>query len=576
MRAGALSACLLLAAPACGPPAPPSHIQRLDPPAAPGAVTPHLAAAAGTLLLSWFEPEGEAGQGTLRFASLEDSGTGWRWQPARRVATGSTFFVNWADFPSISRGADRSLLAHWLEKSGGEGLSYGVRLARSRDDGAIWRSVRLAREGGPAGEQGFVSVVAEDDGFRAFWLEGPGHEGDEPTTLRTGHIGDKEEDTEVIDPRVCDCCQTAAGWSADGPFVVYRDRSDTEIRDLSIVRRIQGRWTAPAPVFADGWVVPGCPVNGPSVAVDPEGRRVAVAWFTAAANHPRVLLAFSDDAGASFDPPVIVDDQGPLGRASVILDARGDAVVAWLGSGSGETAPLIVAHVARRPGAPTGTMGPKRVVTRGPATRAAGFPRIGRLSDDIVVVWTEPGTDGGIRGAVIPAGFLSGGPQDRKTAEAPPSPRVWDGRPGSMAPAYEAAGLDGAPFLLAAHRGHPLLLNVWATWCGPCRDEQPVLQSLHDRFAAAGVRLVGLSVDDAADRPRVARHVEHEAIPWPIAIDTSGQAASIFRIPAIPATFLFDADGTLVWRRDGMLPPGDPELEAALARVVDRSRKPAR
>jgi len=111
-------------------------------------------------------------------------------------------------------------------------------------------------------------------------------------------------DEAALDTRVCECCQTSAVMTADGPVVVYRDRSeaDKEIRDISIVRLKGGKWSAPRPVFQDGWQLNGCPVNGPAVAA--AGPRVAVAWFTGADKTSRVKLAFSADAGETFGQPV--------------------------------------------------------------------------------------------------------------------------------------------------------------------------------------------------------------------------------------------------------------------------------
>ena len=100
--------------------------------------------------------------------------------------------------------------------------------------------------------------------------------------------------------------------TAEGPLVVYRDRSRLEERDIAVVRRRDGRWEEPRALPADLWRIEGCPVNGPAVAA--HDRRVAVAWFTAANDVPRVRLAFSADAGASFGAPVTVDDGNPLGR----------------------------------------------------------------------------------------------------------------------------------------------------------------------------------------------------------------------------------------------------------------------
>lgn len=130
----------------------------------------------------------------------------------------------------------------------------------------------------------------------------------------------------------CECCQTDAAMTTGGAIVVYRDRTEAEIRDISFVRRDDDGWTRPEPVHSDGWVVPGCPVNGPAVAAGgPQGRQVAVAWFTASGNRPRVQVAFSADAGAHFETPVAIDAESPVGRVDVALDDAGDAIVTWLG-----------------------------------------------------------------------------------------------------------------------------------------------------------------------------------------------------------------------------------------------------
>ena len=80
----------------------------------------------------------------------------------------------------------------------------------------------------------------------------------------------------------------ATGWS--------------EVRDIYIVRQINGSWSAPQAIYADNWQINGCPVNGPSVAAD--GRRVVVAWFTSVGDTPHVKVAFSENAGATFNKPI--------------------------------------------------------------------------------------------------------------------------------------------------------------------------------------------------------------------------------------------------------------------------------
>jgi hypothetical protein len=88
----------------------------------------------------------------------------------------------------------------------------------------------------------------------------------------------------LVDDAICDCCQTDAATTARGVVVVYRNRTEGEVRDIYTTSLVDGRWTEGRPVHEDGWVIPACPVNGP--AVDARGDDVAVAWFSAPATRP--------------------------------------------------------------------------------------------------------------------------------------------------------------------------------------------------------------------------------------------------------------------------------------------------
>jgi hypothetical protein len=164
--------------------------------------------------------------------------------------------------------------------------------------------------------------------------------------------------------------------------VVFRDRSDQEVRDISIVRRTAAGWSQPARVHADGWEIPGCPVNGPAVAA--AGRRVAVAWFTAAApKGPRVQIAFSEDGGKSFGPPALVDGEQPLGRVDLQLDPSGDAIVSWLASQE-KGAAVRLRRVSAK-----GALGAPVTLAATSAARSAGFPRSAVSGDRLWLAWVE-------------------------------------------------------------------------------------------------------------------------------------------------------------------------------------------
>jgi hypothetical protein len=139
-------------------------------------------------------------------------------------------------------------------------------------------------------------------------------------------------------------------------------------------------------------------VNGPALAAD--GRRVAVAWYTQGANRPRVQVAFSDDAGASFRAPVTVDAREPLGRVDAILDANGDAIVAWVAA-EGKGAAIRLARVQL-----AGRVGPSLTVARTETGRSSGFPRLERTGGTLVVAWVEPSDPFRLRAATVAASAI--------------------------------------------------------------------------------------------------------------------------------------------------------------------------
>jgi hypothetical protein len=175
--------------------------------------------------------------------------------------------------------------------------------------------------------------------------------------------------------------------------VVYRDRSADEVRDIGAARFVGGRWTEPTLVHRDGWKIEGCPVNGPSIAAD--GRRVAVAWYTAAGDTPRVRVAFSSDAAAQFGAPVEVDDGKPMGRVDVALLADGSALVSWLErtADGGEVRARRVYADGRRGQAVT--------IAKTSVERASGFPHLVRSGDRIVFAWTEASKPSAVRTATL-------------------------------------------------------------------------------------------------------------------------------------------------------------------------------
>ena len=385
---------LLSAAWGCSPP--PSAVDSPAAPAAPGSGQPFLAPDGTGVWMSWLEPA----EGGYRLAASRFDGS---WTDPVTVAEGDGFFVNWADFPSIRTVGDR-LVAHWLWRGGQAAYDYGVRLAWSEDGGATWSPPWTPHEDGTPTEHGFVSVFADGDVAWAAWLDGRAMvEPSGPMSVRArslpfggaaGSAGAGPED--LLDARACECCQTSGVVAAGTPVVVFRDRAEGEVRDIHVTRRLHDGWTASSPVHEDGWVIGGCPVNGPAAAALDE--LVAVAWFTAPGGEAQVNVAFSTDAAASFGSPVRLDGGRPLGRADVILLDDGSALVTWLEEeGEGTAASIMSRRVT-----PEGVMGEPLRLAGTESARASGFPRIARLGEgNLVLAWTDPRGEGRVRVSVF-------------------------------------------------------------------------------------------------------------------------------------------------------------------------------
>ena len=366
-------------------------VVELESPAGLESGEPRLSSADDGLLLSWLEASPDGGH-DLRFAV--SGGQGWG-QP-RTIVHSGRFFVNWADFPSVSESAEGALYAHWLARGEVGGYDYGVRIARSSDGGETWGDPWTPHDDDSPTEHGFVSSVQNGDRLGFTWLDGrayvPGPDGAPATremSLRYREVGpDGTPGQEMlVDRRVCDCCQTSAAMTSEGPVVVYRDRTEDEIRDIHISRMRDGSWSASRAVSDDGWYITGCPVNGPVVVA--EGRDVAVAWFTAPDDVARVNVAFSSDAGATFGDPVAVDDGNPMGRIDLVMLGDGSTIVSWLEAGGGQGADVKLRRVSA-----DGSISGSASVTNSSSERASGFPQLAQAEDgSLMMAWTDVGGD---------------------------------------------------------------------------------------------------------------------------------------------------------------------------------------
>lgn len=339
-------------------------------PAGPGSSQVNWALTAdGNPLLSWVESE------TLRYAIRR----GAAWSEPRTIAAKRKFFHHPAEVPGIVALPGGVLIAHWIETPIPDTEAEFIYVSASRD-GIKWTTPALAHHDKSEVQHGLASMVASGDREASlFWLQAL-KGADAPTTLmRTVISADGAEvREEQLDGDVCECCPTASAKTARGLLVAYRDHTKDDIRDIAVTRFENGRWTSPKIVSPDKWQIDACPVNAATIAA--KGDKVAVAWYTAAGNKPRVELALSSDSGATFTKAVTVSTTEAYGYASIALDDTGGAYVSWLERGPD------AARLMARPVSAAGALGAITEVAKG-TRKDLGYPRLLRTGPDTWVAW---------------------------------------------------------------------------------------------------------------------------------------------------------------------------------------------
>jgi hypothetical protein len=375
-------------------------IQMLEVPAIAGSGQPDLASGPdGAVTLSWLEP-GADDEVALRESTLS-AGT---WSQPRTVARGGDVLVNWADVPSVVPITSNAWVAHWPKLKPETFGAYDVALATSPDAGATWTTPIVLNDDGTETEHGFATLFAWGDGAGIVWLDGrqlAAWSFDDPdallgTELRFAKLtlGGDVLETGVIDALVCDCCQTDVALSSVGPLVIYRDRSEQEIRDI-VVRMHDGEaWRAPIALGEEGWHIEGCPVNGPAIAAH-EGE-VAATWFTAADEMPRVRFARSRDGGRSFAPAQDIDTVGAFGQVDVVLLEDSTAVVTWWRRAEGNRTALVFRTVSRE-----GELGPITTIAENAISQPVDVPEAVVTDAGLLVTWTDSEDRGRVRAALV-------------------------------------------------------------------------------------------------------------------------------------------------------------------------------
>ena len=122
---------------------------------------------------------------------------------------------------------------------------------------------------------------------------------------------------------------------------------------------------------------------------------------------------------------------------------------------------------------------------------------------------------------------------------------------GSVAPAFSAVTLGASPVTrtIADYRGTPVLLNVWATWCDPCREEMPSMQLLYDSYKGRGLKIVAVSIDDAGNESLIREFAAEHHLTFDILHNANADIMAQYQVVGVPQSFLISRTGEIVGTR---------------------------
>jgi peroxiredoxin len=145
------------------------------------------------------------------------------------------------------------------------------------------------------------------------------------------------------------------------------------------------------------------------------------------------------------------------------------------------------------------------------------------------------------------------------------TPAIAAVNPGAPAPAFTLAARDGGKLSLADLKGQVVMINFWATWCGPCRQEMPLLAQLHDKYEPLGFTMLGVNVEP--DSAAAVAWLKSVPVTFPILFDTDSAVAGSFGVEGMPSSVLVDRNGQVRYIHRGYK-PGDEAKYADMIRSL--------
>ncbi len=362
----------------------------------------------GQIYLSYISSNPNTKESSLLFSEFDYFNNSWK--TPNLIVKSDKMFVNWADFPEITTDNLNGITAHYLEMSSEKKYSYDIKIVNSKDSGFNWSIPKKLHSDNTKTEHGFVSTINTKQGFLSTYLDGRQNELSKNNksirpqmTLRGTSYnidGDILEDN-LIDDRVCDCCQTDLAITEDGEsIVVYRGRSENEVRDIYYSFKKENNWTKPVNIYNDNWEIPGCPVNGPAISTYKNNS--AVVWYTFSNNKNQIKVVFTDNISKGFEKPILIKANDPIGRVDIELLNKNSAIISYIDI-IDEKAYIKLQMVTNN-----GNQTKLLLIDESSESRSSGFPAItlNKEKNNTIIAWTESKEKFKIKTAVINNSFF--------------------------------------------------------------------------------------------------------------------------------------------------------------------------
>ncbi len=134
------------------------------------------------------------------------------------------------------------------------------------------------------------------------------------------------------------------------------------------------------------------------------------------------------------------------------------------------------------------------------------------------------------------------------------------------APAFSLTTLSGQPASLGQYKGQVVLVNFWATWCGPCKQEMPLLNQMYKQYKPAGFTLLGINVDK--DEPAVKELLARMPVSFPVLLDPANRTSKAYHVDEMPSTVIIDRKGEIRYIHRGYQPGDENEYQDRIRQLV--------